>query len=458
MENLSYAKGNIPAGYEIKYNTVDYFLDRYDEEEGLVTLSSYWKRFSDNRKAQEISHIILIEDEKLDNVTNNVIFYKDLIKECSVKPKLPRVQNDEDLIILTTSGSVGKPKLVQKSQRGYINFYTNIAKSGSIVYQGVGFSDRPLSYTGGIGYIFSFMNGMKYITTEHSCSNENTVTTKHLADIISTENCTSAVFFGYLLYDMVNDIESFKRLAKSVKVIITSGQEIVMPIIHRLWETFPAIPIIDVYAATETGMIFSRMRTKVNPNPIPSLAVGAELSIRDKNGDVTDRNQIGQIWVRTVSQMKYYLTDPMQTSLTITTSGWLKTADLALITNDGDIVFQGRINDVLKIATLNQYPQPIENKMNTQRCIEISIIIGLPDDRLGTIPCLIVELKKEWRDKRAEARREIENFWNEHFKNDKESGEVFTLSRLLFINKWPLTSSQKILRRELINLCQIGKI
>ncbi|CAD5124894.1 unnamed protein product [Dimorphilus gyrociliatus] len=541
MNELSYCCKNHPNEYEVKYNTVDYFLDRYDEEEGnkecmifydscmrrssltrsqwsnqslqfaynlfgkgkkgdvyclllpnrpefaisfiglqrlgfntlltprteflrlllndfkfkgLVTLSSYWKRFSDNKKAQDLSHIILIEDEKLDNVTDNVILYKDLIKECSMKPKLPRVQNDEDLIILTTSGSVGKPKLVQVHQKKYLG-NINKALMNSIAGDNVIFSDRPLAYSGGLTLIFGFLSGLQVVMTDYPCSNQGSFTTKDIATIISKENCSRVVLFAYLICDMVNSPNDFRLIAKHAKVILTGGQAICMSTIHHIWEIAPSLPVVEVYASTEMGRAFLKTRTKEDPNPFPVLPAGTEFSIRDENGDILERGEIGEIWVRNKTMMICYFNDPENTSKTLNKNGWIKTGDLALMTDDGNIKFQGRLNDVIKIATLKTYPLPFENVMNNNKCIEICVVLGLPDERLGCHLCLVVKLKKEWIHKETEAHKEIEDYWNENFKSDVEGGVVHTLKKIFFITEWPLTSSTKILRRKLYDMFKI---
>lgn len=287
---------------------------------------------------------------------------------------------------------------------------------------------------------------------------QDTISTKHIAQVISNENCQMALFFGYLLFDMVNSPDDLRLISKHVKFALTSGQKIVMPIVERFWDIVPQLSIIEFYATTETGMIFAKMRTKTNPNPLPRITFGTELSIRDSKGDVVDRNTTGEIWLKSFSQLKYYIQDPMKTSQTITTSGWVKIGDFAYITDDGDIIFQGKNNDQIKIATLIIFPQEIENVLNNQRCVEVSIVVDLPDNRLGSVLALIIKLKKEWIDKQDEARIEIENYFYENFKNNEEAGVLYPLGKLSFIREWPMTSSQKILRRRVRELCIIGEI
>lgn len=261
MDKLSYLSGKLPNGFEINYNTIDYFLDKFTEDEGkeeaiifydcslnrtsitrsqwsidsrnfaynlvdktekgekyclllpnrpefvvsfiglqrlgintiltpnievakmiatdvkfngFVTLNSYWKILKNRKGIKDIPNVILIQDETLEEKRGDEIAYNDLVKENERKPKLPRVQNDEDLIVTITSGSTGKPKLVQGSQRGYMNVFGNIGKTPlSAIFSGYGFSDRPMSYSAGIIFVFTFMTGMKVVTTEHPCSKES---------------------------------------------------------------------------------------------------------------------------------------------------------------------------------------------------------------------------------------------------------------------------------------------
>ncbi len=74
--------------------------------------------------------------------------------------------------------------------------------------------------------------------------------------------------------------------------------------------------------------------------------------------------------------MQGYWNDPEVTKETFTDDGWLKTGDLGMIDEIGNLHIKGRSKSVIVLANgENVYPEAIEHKLNTYPFIVESLVV-----------------------------------------------------------------------------------
>src|SRR5690606_2272681 len=76
-----------------------------------------------------------------------------------------------------------------------------------------------------------------------------------------------------------------------------------------------------------------------------------------------------------------------------TEDGWLKTGDLGELTADGRLRMVGRLKDVFRVGGENVAPAEVEQVLLQHPAVETAQVIGVPDARLGEVPCAYVTLK-----------------------------------------------------------------
>jgi fatty-acyl-CoA synthase len=101
----------------------------------------------------------------------------------------------------------------------------------------------------------------------------------------------------------------------------------------------------------------------------------------------------GEIQVRGWSLMKGYCNNPEATANAFTQDGWLRTGDLGELTADGRLRMVGRLKDVLRVGGENVAPAEVEEVLLAHPAVETAQVIGVPDARLGEVPCAYVTLK-----------------------------------------------------------------
>jgi fatty-acyl-CoA synthase len=101
----------------------------------------------------------------------------------------------------------------------------------------------------------------------------------------------------------------------------------------------------------------------------------------------------GEIQVRGWNVMKGYCNNPEASSRAFTEDGWLRTGDLGELTNDGRLRMIGRLKDVFRVGGENVAPAEVEEVLLAHPAVETAQVIGVPDARLGEVPCAYVTLK-----------------------------------------------------------------
>ena len=98
--------------------------------------------------------------------------------------------------------------------------------------------------------------------------------------------------------------------------------------------------------------------------------------VRIRIADADEQTGIGEIQVQGDNVMLGYWNDPEATSETFTDDGWLKTGDLGLIDERGNVHVKGRSKSVIVLANgENIYPETIEHKLNSHPLLVESLVL-----------------------------------------------------------------------------------
>lgn len=160
---------------------------------------------------------------------------------------------------------------------------------------------------------------------------------------------------------------------------------------------------------------------------------GAEIEVRDiGHGGAAPTGVEGEIVVRSPTLFSGYHNMPDTTSEVLDEEGWYHTGDLGLIDERGLLHFRGRLKDMLKIGGENVAAIEIESHIMSHPAVAHAAVVGAPDDRLGQVPCVYVELRPG-----AEATEQEIIDWC--------TGEIasFKVPRYVrFIEEWPMSATK----------------
>lgn len=169
-------------------------------------------------------------------------------------------------------------------------------------------------------------------------------------------------------------------------------------VVERVQARFPQVEILQGCGMTETAGIFGLSastddgleRATTQGKVYPGLEVRVA---RPGDGADAAAGEIGEILVRGYCVMDGYYKDPAKTAATLDADGWLHTGDLYVRDAHDNLVFNGRLKDMLKVGGENVAVVEVESFLAQHPAVRIAEVVGKPDPRLDEVPVAFVELK-----------------------------------------------------------------
>ncbi|TDL41264.1 AMP-binding protein [Arthrobacter nitrophenolicus] len=179
---------------------------------------------------------------------------------------------------------------------------------------------------------------------------------------------------------------------------VMAGSPCPVEVMKRVISDMHMKDVAICYGMTETSPVSTmtrqgdtlRHRTETVGRTMPRL----ESQVIDPaSGDVLERGEIGELCTRGYAVMAGYWNQPEKTAEAIDADGWMHTGDLALMDDDGYVVIEGRIKDMVIRGGENIYPREIEEFLYTHPAIQDVQVIGVPDEKYGEelMACIILK-------------------------------------------------------------------
>jgi len=146
---------------------------------------------------------------------------------------------------------------------------------------------------------------------------------------------------------------------------------------YGLSETSPSISCNPVTTTTFSGTAGL---------PLPSTWV----KILDETGNALPTGQAGELVVKGPQVMAGYWNRPDETRRVMTADGYLKTGDMALLEECGDIRIVDRKKDMILVSGFNVYPNEVEDVVAALPGVLEVAVIGVPDPDKGEAVKLVL--------------------------------------------------------------------
>ncbi|MFP4040844.1 MAG: fatty acid--CoA ligase [Desulfosudaceae bacterium] len=185
-----------------------------------------------------------------------------------------------------------------------------------------------------------------------------------------------------------------------------------------------------------------KMRCRTG-RPAPNVL----LKIHDPAGNPLphDGQSTGEVVVRAPWLTQGYLKDP-EKSEELWRGGWLHTGDIGYVDEEGYLQITDRLKDVIKTGGEWISSLELEDIISRHEAVSESAAIGIPDDKWGERPLVMVVLKEGFQGKVTE--EDFKNF----FLSFVEKGEIPKYGvpdKVEIVEEIPKTSVGKINKKEL---------
>ncbi len=155
-------------------------------------------------------------------------------------------------------------------------------------------------------------------------------------------------------------------------------------------------PVIEAYGMTEAAH-------QISTNALPpgarkpgtvGRAAGPEIAIMNEGGDLLGEGDEGEIVLKGDQIMRGYENNPEANSSALS-NGWFRTGDLGRIDADGYVTITGRIKEVINRGGEKIMPREIDEAILTHPDVAQAVTFPMSHPTLGEVPVAAIVLKKE---------------------------------------------------------------
>jgi HIP---CoA ligase len=174
----------------------------------------------------------------------------------------------------------------------------------------------------------------------------------------------------------------------SLRLAVTGAAIVPVALIERMRRELTFESVLTAYGLTE-AVVATMCRPGDDPKTVATTsgraAAGFEVRIAVPDGDDTKPGDPGEVLLRGPNLMLGYAGDPDATRAAIDTDGWLHTGDIGRLDADGYLTITDRLKDMYICGGFNVYPAEVEQVLARLDSVAESVVIGVPDDRLGEV-------------------------------------------------------------------------
>ncbi len=413
-------------------------------------------------KLETVKTVVVIAENAApaDTKINVAAEFEELVNSASGSFVFPEIDENTKATTFYTTGTTGKPKGVHFTHRQLVLHTLAVAVEFGAFNTISRFRSNdvymPMTpmfhvHAWGFPYVATLLGAKQIYPGQYE--------PEKLLRLIQTEgvtfsHCVPTILQMLLTSPSVKDVDlsgwkvviggarlprGLARAARDLGIEISAG--------YGMSETGPvmtaATPREDMLDWEEDKLLDIIIKTG---KPIPL----AEVEVVDAEGNILPHDGVsaGEVVMRSPWLTRTYFKAPNKTE-ELWRNGWLHSGDVGYIGEDGYLQITDRIKDVIKSGGEWVSSLDLENLLSQHEAVLESAAIGVPDEKWGERPLMIVTLKSEFQGKVDET--ELKTF----MKKGAEEGKLPKYGvpdRYVFTDAIPKTSvgklDKKVLRKQ----------
>jgi len=307
-------------------------------------------------------------------------------------------QPDDVALVLHTSGTTARPKIVPLLQRNLVASTGNIMDALALTPADRCLNVMPLFHIHGLMVALLASLGAG-------------------ASVVTSPGFDAFRFFGWLeetsptWYTAVPTMHQLvlSRAARQketvarakLRFIRSSPASLPPSVMADLEKTFGA-PVIEAYGMTEAS---HQMAT----NPLPprerkpgavGMGAGVEVAIMDDTGNLLDATRTGEVVIKGGNVTSGYENNPSANESSFT-HGWFRTGDQGYLDKDGYLYLTGRLKEIINRGGEKVSPREVDEVLLQHPAVAQAVAFGMPHERLGEeVAAAVVLAEGAWADEK----------------------------------------------------------
>jgi len=296
------------------------------------------------------------------------------------------VSADDAAYLCYTSGTTGDPKGAVLTHGSFYAISRAWAQSLPVTFDDVFYLPFPLAFTGGLAlFVWSLVAGSRLVL-------DRTFDPARTIALIERHRVTALLAVPMILRQVIDhpaareaDLSSWRKAC--------SGGAPVPPSLLADVQAF-GVPMLQMFGMTETSGMATLLPShdasrKLGSAGLPVAHTRVEILDDDDDDRPCPPGEVGEIVIHGPQVMREYWRNPEATAHALR-GGGLHTGDLGYLDDEGYLYVVDRLKDMLITGGLNVYPAEIERVLAGLPGITELTVIGVPHDRWGEAPAVIV--------------------------------------------------------------------
>jgi acyl-CoA synthetase (AMP-forming)/AMP-acid ligase II len=283
---------------------------------------------------------------------------------------------DDEALVLHTSGTTSRPKIVPLRQRNLARSARNIAASLHLTASDRSLTVMPLFHIHGImaGLLAPLSAGASAVCTPGFDAFKFHRWLDELRPTYYTAVPT--------MHQMVL-ARSPQPRRTSLRFVRSSSASLPRPVFHGLADLF-GVPVIESYGMTEASH-------QMTCNPLPpgvvkpgsvGFATGIELAILDPASNELPPGDRGEVAIRGATVVDGYENNDAANQAAFT-AGWFRTGDEGMLDDEGYLFLTGRLKEQINRGGEKISPLEIDELLLRHPAIAEAVTFAIPHDTLG---------------------------------------------------------------------------
>ena len=306
------------------------------------------------------------------------------------------IDPDDDMTILYTSGTTGRPKGAVSTHRAVLSALIVFAARAAVsavrepedpatIEEGGAPQTAfmlcvPLFHVTGLVPVMlgSFVSGAKLVMTYKWEPNR-------ALELIEQERVTNFVGVPTMSWDLLEAETFAERDTSSLRSVGGGGAPMPPELVKRIDENFQrgrpglgyGMTETNAYGPQNAGDDFVN-NPKSTGRPVPIM----DVKVTDLEGNDLAVGETGEIWFRSPSLIRGYWNRPEATAETIV-DGWLRSGDIGHLDDEGFVYVSDRAKDMILRGGENIYCAEVEATIYEHPAVYEAAAYGIPNERLG---------------------------------------------------------------------------
>ena len=292
------------------------------------------------------------------------------------------VQPDDVALVLHTSGTTGRPKIVPLTHRNLCSSAGNIARTLQLTRHDRSLSVMPMFHIHPLisSILSSLVSGGSVVCPAGGFRAPSVM---EWLDTFRPTWYSSAPAIHQLI--LARAIENPQAAARSSLRFIRSASAVLPEPVRIGLESAFNVPVLEFYGMTEAAQ-------QITSNPLPpglrkpgsvGPAAGPEVAIMAEGGDaLLPAGEIGEIVVRGANVISGYADNP-EANARAYQNGWFRTGDQGYADADGYFYITGRLKELINRGGEKFAPQEVDNVLLEHPAVAQAVAFSVPDAVLG---------------------------------------------------------------------------